>query len=83
MGNEHGSTGNRTGEVTYEKLSKRALYCMYLAGAAGGAAILAAIGMKRQEMVASTLAHLEAVWDEYHVYEKRGADPGRREGTVQ
>lgn len=46
-------------------------------------AILAAIGMKRQEMVASTLAHLEAVWDEYHVYEKRGTDPGHGEGTVQ
>ena len=36
-------------------------------------AILAAIGMKRQEMVSDTLAHLEAVWDEYNVYEKRGA----------
>ena len=36
-------------------------------------AILAAIGMKRQEMVAATLAHLEAVWDEYNVYEKRGS----------
>lgn len=36
-------------------------------------AILAAIGMKRQEMVADTLAHLEAAWDEYHVYEKRSS----------
>ncbi len=36
-------------------------------------AILAAIGMKRQEMVSDTLARLEAVWDEYNVYEKRSA----------
>ena len=36
-------------------------------------AILSAIGMKRQEEVAATLAHLENVWDEYHIYEKRSA----------
>lgn len=30
--------------MTYEKLSKRALYCMYTAGAAAGTAVLAVIG---------------------------------------
>ena len=30
--------------MKYEKLSKRALYCMYAAGAAVGAAALAVIG---------------------------------------
>lgn len=33
-------------------------------------ALLAAIGMKKKEDVARTLAHLEAVWDEYNVYDK-------------
>lgn len=44
MGKEYGSKESRTGVATYEKLSKRALYCMYLAGATGGAAILIIIG---------------------------------------
>lgn len=38
-------------------------------------AILAAIGMKKQSEIAATLAHLESVWDEYNVYDKR-REPG-------
>lgn len=33
-------------------------------------ALLAAIGMKKKDEVAATLSHLEAVWDEYNVYDK-------------
>lgn len=33
-------------------------------------ALLAAIGMKKKDEVARTLAHLESVWDEYNVYDK-------------
>ena len=34
-------------------------------------ALLAAIGMKKKDEVARTLAHLESVWDEYNVYDKK------------
>ena len=44
MGTEYGETAKIPGEIVYEKLSKRALYCMYLAGVAGGAILLAILG---------------------------------------
>ena len=44
MGKKYEATAKRSGDVTYEKLSKRALYCMYLAGVTGGAVLLAIIG---------------------------------------
>lgn len=44
MGKEYEATAKRSGDVTYEELSKRALYCMYLAGVTGGAVLLAIIG---------------------------------------
>ncbi|MBR5632971.1 MAG: MurR/RpiR family transcriptional regulator, partial [Clostridia bacterium] len=38
-------------------------------------ALLAAIGMKRQEQVIKALGDLEAVWDQYDVYDKKkGSD---------
>ena len=35
-------------------------------------ALLAAIGVKKKDEVAETLRQLENVWEEYHVYEKKG-----------
>lgn len=35
-------------------------------------ALIAAIGKKKQAEISATLARLETVWDEYHVYDKHG-----------
>ena len=43
MGRGYEDTGHGA-EVKYEKLSKRALHCMYLAGIIGGIIVLAVIG---------------------------------------
>ena len=43
MGRDYEDTENRVA-VNYEKLSKRALHCMYLAGIIGGIVVLAIIG---------------------------------------
>lgn len=38
-------------------------------------ALIAAIGYRRQEIVAARLEKLERIWEEYEVYEKRGVNP--------
>ena len=44
MGKKYEEDGNETGKVKYEKLSKRALHCMYMAGIIGGMVVFAVIG---------------------------------------
>lgn len=39
-------------------------------------ALIVAIGMKRRDEIAETYAHLEKIWDEYEVYEKREGNLG-------
>lgn len=44
MGKKYEEDGNETGKVKYEKLSKRALHCMYMAGIIGGMVVFSVIG---------------------------------------
>ena len=44
MGKKYEEDGNETGKVKYEKLSKRALHCMYMAGIIGGIVVFSEIG---------------------------------------